>query len=544
TGGGVNCAISAATQSGTCTSQVIQNSTVTLTEAPSAGHTFTGWGGACTGTATTCVVTMSQAKSVTATFSLPTTFALTVTSGGGTGSGAVTATGTALNCNISAATQNGTCTDNVTTNSVVTLTATPTVGGHTFAGWGGACTGTQTTCQVTMSQARSVTASFTAPVGFTLTITSAGDGGSGTVTGSGINCTFNGAVLTGTCSLVYATGTVVTLTATAGAASNFGGWTGACTSGSPTCQVTMSQARSVSVSFVQVIQFNLSVTSGGGTGNGSVSGGGISCTITGASQSGTCTLGINQGTQVTLTATPSAGHTFVGWGGACAGTGTCVVTMSQARAVTASFNLSFTLTVTASSAMNGSGTVTGNGINCSITRNGSTQTGTQSGTCSASVNSGASVSLTATATTGGFTFEAWGNACTGAAGCSFTMTSAKTVTAKFNAPSLATVQSQLFGAYCTSCHGTTFTSATNTYNALVNKGPPFYRPSNGYPAYTLAGTNPTFIVPYSSGTSYTVYQVQKSAGAYGMPDSATQVPASIVTLLINWINGGAVQIQP
>src|SRR5262245_7387877 len=40
----------------------------------------------------------------------------------------------------------------------VTLTATPDVG-KIFTGWSGACTGTGT-CQVTMSQNRSVTATF------------------------------------------------------------------------------------------------------------------------------------------------------------------------------------------------------------------------------------------------------------------------------------------------------------------------------------------------------------------------------------------------
>jgi hypothetical protein len=43
---------------------------VTLTATASAGSTFTGWSGACTGTGS-CVVTMSAAKSVTATFTVP-----------------------------------------------------------------------------------------------------------------------------------------------------------------------------------------------------------------------------------------------------------------------------------------------------------------------------------------------------------------------------------------------------------------------------------------------------------------------------------------
>ena len=37
----------------------------------------------------------------------------------------------------------------------------------TFAGWTGACSGTAATCQVTMSQAHSVTATFTGDPGHT-----------------------------------------------------------------------------------------------------------------------------------------------------------------------------------------------------------------------------------------------------------------------------------------------------------------------------------------------------------------------------------------
>ena len=43
-------------------------SQITLTASAAAGSTFTGWGGACSGNALTCVVTMSQAQSVIATF--------------------------------------------------------------------------------------------------------------------------------------------------------------------------------------------------------------------------------------------------------------------------------------------------------------------------------------------------------------------------------------------------------------------------------------------------------------------------------------------
>lgn len=69
----------------------LDGSQVVLTAAPVAGATFTGWGGACSGTATSCTVTMSGAQSVTASFTgAPSAFAI---SAGGTQS---TATGTAF----------------------------------------------------------------------------------------------------------------------------------------------------------------------------------------------------------------------------------------------------------------------------------------------------------------------------------------------------------------------------------------------------------------------------------------------------------------
>ena len=63
---------------------------VTLTVTPDPGSQFTGWSGACTGTALTCKLTMSQSRSVKASFagsSVP-TYTLNVT-GRGTGSGTV-----------------------------------------------------------------------------------------------------------------------------------------------------------------------------------------------------------------------------------------------------------------------------------------------------------------------------------------------------------------------------------------------------------------------------------------------------------------------
>lgn len=50
------------------TATYIHGTSVTLTATPNAGSTFSGWSGACSGTATTCTVTMDNDKSVVANF--------------------------------------------------------------------------------------------------------------------------------------------------------------------------------------------------------------------------------------------------------------------------------------------------------------------------------------------------------------------------------------------------------------------------------------------------------------------------------------------
>lgn len=84
-------------------------------------------------------------------------------------------------------------------------------------------------------------------------------------------------------------------------------------------------------SSLAISSYLLSVTdSGAGAGTVSSSPPGINC-------SSACSYSFNSGISVTLTATPSAGSTFAGWSGDCAGTGTCTVTMSAAKSVTATF---------------------------------------------------------------------------------------------------------------------------------------------------------------------------------------------------------------
>ena len=200
---------------------------VTLDQTASPGSVFVGWSGACSGSGG-CTVTMDASKSVTATFALAFTLDVAIA---GAGSGSVSSSPPGISCS-------STCSGDFVAGTIVGLTATPSAG-SAFAGWSGDCTGTGA-CNVTMSAARSVTATFVPT--FTLTVSNVGSGG-GTVTSTpaGINC---GA----TCSADYATGTMVGLTPTPAGGSTFVGWSGACT-GSGGCLVTMDAAKGVTATF-------------------------------------------------------------------------------------------------------------------------------------------------------------------------------------------------------------------------------------------------------------------------------------------------------
>jgi hypothetical protein len=146
---------------------------VQLQATADSGSTFTGWSGACSGTAPTCKVVMTQSRSVQASFAgqgTP-TFTLNV-SGDGNGNGTVTSQAPltpAINCTVTAGTAvSGACTGTYLQGTPVTLTAAA-AGGHTFAGWSGNCGGTGT-CALTMSASRAVAAAFSAPAGIEATI--------------------------------------------------------------------------------------------------------------------------------------------------------------------------------------------------------------------------------------------------------------------------------------------------------------------------------------------------------------------------------------
>ncbi len=143
---GINCP-------GTCSKAFPPGTQVTLTETAGTNSFFGGWTGACSGT-NSCTVTMNKAESVGATFAPGETLTVAIASGG---TGTVTSTPTGIDCP-------GTCSATYVQGTQVTLTETAGTG-YSFSGWSGSCTGPGATCNLTLSGADSVTATFTKPVG-------------------------------------------------------------------------------------------------------------------------------------------------------------------------------------------------------------------------------------------------------------------------------------------------------------------------------------------------------------------------------------------
>jgi ELWxxDGT repeat protein len=292
----------------------LSGATVTLLPTPAPGFAFGGWSGDCSGFAA-CVLSMQEDRAVIASFVPSPRPNLVVAL---VGAGGVTSAPAGIACN-------PTCSATFNLNTVVTLTAAPAPG-FALTGWSGCDVVNGLVCTVTLGTNRAVTATF-AIQQFTLTVLREG-GGPGSVGSApaGIAC---GAQ----CQASFASGTVVTLTATVAAGGAFAGWSGCDSAGGLVCTVTLGGNRAVTATFTVTIQsFTLTVLrQGSGPGSVGSAPAGIAC---GAQ----CQASFASGTVVTLTATVASGGAFGGWSG-CDSVGglICTVTLGANRAVTATF---------------------------------------------------------------------------------------------------------------------------------------------------------------------------------------------------------------
>ena len=307
-----------------CEEELSPDSPITLTATAEEGSDFVGWGQACEhrGASASCALMIVERTVVTAEFALR-RYDVEVTLAGA-GGGTVSSDVGGIDCG-------STCIASVAHGEMITLSAAAD-SASVFAGWTGDCAhaATATDCTISVEAMSSVTASFERAVAdLDVVLSGTGDG---TVTGDGIDCGSD-------CAETYAVGTLVTLTAAAGAGSSFAGWSGACAAEgtNPTCDVTMDMARSVGAQFA-LPQYTLTVNIIAGGGAGGATGQVMGTTVIDCGAD--CSELVDSGTTIDLLPTATAGTRFVGWttdDGTCVGTTQCSLLIDRDRTVDGNF---------------------------------------------------------------------------------------------------------------------------------------------------------------------------------------------------------------
>jgi hypothetical protein len=416
-----------------CTAEVSKGDAIKLTASPAAGSTFAGWGGACGGTGECALDAVSGDVEVTANFTKKVAGKTTLVVAK-TGKGTITSAPAGIACAAGCSGANASFTEG----STVELTAAAAVGygAPTFKGCD---TTTGGKCQIAMndSDAMEEIAVAFAPSSVPVTVAIAGNG-TGNVAGAGITCATGN---TGDCSENQPFDSTYVLVATASAGSTFAGWDamGACAGvRTPRCEIKVDQSNAVTATFTLRTFRIQSSTTGGFDGSSTVLRNPVGAACVPASAD--CSM-YGFGTDVTLTATPGAGSSFVRWTGdaaSCAGNASCpFADLSANKQVGAEFAArSYQVDVE----VTGAGLITSKEmpprINC--TSGGSS--------CAAAYPHNSSVTLEADTQVplppgvAGLRFVGWSGACTGSAQCSLgSLTASKSVGASFADRYAATV---------------------------------------------------------------------------------------------------------
>jgi uncharacterized repeat protein (TIGR02543 family) len=326
---------------------------VTLTATPTTGYTFTGWSGSAAGSTNPLTITMDADKIVTANFqgsgSATTTYeqnnALLVYAGawstlpgmsfsGGsykttnTAGSKVTASFNGTSVSFVAATGPSLGIAKVTLDDSVyyaDLYSSATRYKRSVWSRTGLIDGSHTLVIERDGTRNSFSSGYTInldALAITGTLTSVSLNTYALTTGVG---TGSGTVTRNPNQTTFASGAQVTLTATPSSGYVFTGWSGSAAGSTNPLTITMDADKTVTANF---------------QGSGTVT---YMLTTSVAAGSGTITRDPNQasfasGAQVTLTATPTTGYVFSGWGGSASGsTNPLVVTMSADKTITASF---------------------------------------------------------------------------------------------------------------------------------------------------------------------------------------------------------------
>jgi hypothetical protein len=364
--------------------QYEHGSNVSLSADSSSEYVFSSWSGDATGSTATTSVSMMGNKSVTANF-VKKKYSLTLEV---EGEGEIT----------QEVIKQGAATD-YNSGTVIKLTAKPAAKWE-FVEWKGALTGTTNPQEITVTEAKTVTAVFIKKK-YPLTVEIEGEGSvAEKVIKAGLATDYN-------------SGTIVELTATAETGWEFKEWTGDLTGTDNPSQITVDAAKTVKAVFVKK-QFAVNITiegEGGGTVDEEVVNG----------------LKVDDkyeyGTELKLTAKPSAEWEFSSWKEDLEGTDNPqTITIDTTKTVTAVFiKKKYPLTVE----VEGEGSVAEKVIKAGLATD---------------YNSGTIVELTATAETG-WEFKEWTGDLTGTDNPSqITIDAAKTVKAVFTTSVEGSVQ--------------------------------------------------------------------------------------------------------
>ena len=266
---------------------------VTITATPASGWEFIRWEGDATGASPSTSVTMDDDMTVTAVFEElpPPTYTLTiVVDGDGT-------------------TDPAAGTHGYHEGTTVTITATPATGWE-FIRWEGDATGTSPSTSVTMDADMTVTAVFEEipPPTYTLTIVVEGEGTTDPAAGTHD----------------YDDGESVPITATPDDGWEFVEWIGDATGTDLSVTITMDDDVTVTAVFAEIPTPTYTLT--------------VNIEGQGTTDPAEGTHTYDEGTDVTITATPADGWEFVEWTGAATGTDLEItVTMDDDKTVNAVF---------------------------------------------------------------------------------------------------------------------------------------------------------------------------------------------------------------
>lgn len=439
---GIECRVNGANVAGTCSFEFPGDASVTLLSIPDDGNLFGVWGGECAAFQTdgACVITMSSARQASARFTVLRRFTVSAALFGD-GRGRVTGSA-GIDCLVNAGATSGTCSAQVPDGQEITLSATeaPSSSGgddtqQSFGGWSGACSAaTGSTCTVVVS-------SDDQEVGVRffdqrlLTVNVSGTGGGLVRAASTLQCTRSLAGETsGACAAAFVHALSVTLSAESDESSQFVEWSGACNaSSSPTCTVSMTEARTVTASFVRRRVTLTLLADGSRMSAGQILLNGVeACAVSVGAGTSNCKHELDAGTSIALRGVAGVRSSFSGFSGGCSGTADCEFVINDNRVVRADFaGLPVILAVVASPPANGDGRVVSagvtDGIDCTYSAGLPGDTG-----CDMLVPLSAQVSLTATANPGS-ALVSWGEACAGVMTrtCTIQPTAASEVYARF-----------------------------------------------------------------------------------------------------------------